>query len=98
MAHHDSSCRRTIAMGDSAWCRRLWLTDPSSSPATPPRPREPTTTRDALADKSTNWALARPSITEACVRTVGYLSRYGARLSASQVFSSAPVLSIESAY
>ena len=35
---------RTTATGQWAWCSSAWLTEPSSSPANPPRPRDPTTT------------------------------------------------------
>ena len=42
---------------------RSWLTDPSSSPANPPCPREPTTSRSALRDWSTSTLAAVPSTT-----------------------------------
>jgi len=34
----------TTATGQAAWCRTAWLTEPSSRPVKPPRPRVPTTT------------------------------------------------------
>ena len=38
---------RTTTTGHGAWSTTCWLTDPSSRPLKPPRPREPTTTRSA---------------------------------------------------
>jgi hypothetical protein len=35
---------RVTTTGQAAWCSRAWLTEPSSMPRRPPRPREPTTT------------------------------------------------------
>ncbi len=43
-AHPQRRSPRTTATGQCAWCSTAWLTDPSSSPANPPRPRVPTTT------------------------------------------------------
>jgi hypothetical protein len=44
VAHRDA---RTTATGQRAVCRIRWLTDPSSKPVNPPRPREPTTASPA---------------------------------------------------
>ena len=49
--------QRTIITGHSALWMTLWLTEPSSRPLKPPRPREPTTMSPAVEPRS---AMARP--------------------------------------
>ena len=41
--------RLTTRTGQAAWWRTCWLTEPSSSPVNPPRPRAPTTTSWAIS-------------------------------------------------
>ena len=48
-----------ITTGQAAWWAHCWLTEPSSSPAKPPRPREPTTRSSASRDSSTSTDPAR---------------------------------------
>ena len=45
-----------MTTGQAAWWAHCWLTEPSSSPAKPPWPREPTTSRSASRDSSTRTA------------------------------------------
>src|SRR5690606_26446102 len=47
--------------GHTAWWSTAWLVEPSSSPAKPPRPRDPTTTRSTAVENSASRAAALPS-------------------------------------
>lgn len=49
---HPMPGQRTTTTGQAAWATRCWLTEPSSMPANPPWPRDPTTSRSALPDNS----------------------------------------------
>ncbi len=61
---------------------RAWLTEPSSSPRNPPRPREPTTTSRAFAEAASNaWWAAVCRCTSGRTTTPGYRSAMPARVS-----------------
>ena len=51
----------TTTTGQRAWWVHCWLTDPRSSPAKPPRPREPTTSRSAPWAASSSADAAPPN-------------------------------------
>ena len=70
--------RGTISTGHAACCAHWWLTDPSSSPRKPPRPREPTTSRSAPAASPVRTLTAWPSITTASISTPAPRSRSAA--------------------
>src|SRR5262249_10577675 len=55
---------RSTTTGHSPWVATWALTEPVSRPANPPRPREPTTTRQARVDSSTSAAAAPPTTTD----------------------------------
>src|SRR5665647_1196912 len=47
----------TTITGQVEWCSTAWLVEPSSRPANPPRPRDPTTMRStALENSVSSWA------------------------------------------
>ena len=73
---------RTTATGLPRGAAQLWLVEPSSRPAKPPRPRDPTTVSAAPADSATRTAAGRPWHDFWRTGTSGYLSRYPARASA----------------
>jgi P-type Ca2+ transporter type 2C len=56
---HPLSHLWTIATGHREWCSTDWLTDPSSRPVKPPRPRAPTTISCAWSDSSTSALAGR---------------------------------------
>jgi len=51
----------TTITGHTEWCRSVWLVDPSSSPANPPRPRVPTTIISTAVENSVSSAAPEPS-------------------------------------
>lgn len=62
---------RTTATGDGAWCSRAWLTDPSSRPVNPPRPRAPTTVSRAVRPASMSASRVGPCTTLCSTTTPG---------------------------
>ena len=58
----------TITTGQCACAAHCWLTDPSSRPAKPPCPREPTTSSSAPSDSLRSTAAGVPSVTTRSAR------------------------------
>ena len=61
----------TTTTGQVAWWTTCWLTDPSMSPANPPRPRLPTTRRVAPAAVSSSVRADGPSTARVVTGTPG---------------------------
>ncbi|RAJ61407.1 hypothetical protein K376_02258 [Streptomyces sp. PsTaAH-130] len=56
-------CVGTAITGQRAWCSTPWLTEPSSMPAKPPRPRVPTTRPSACSAASVSTCTGWPATT-----------------------------------
>src|SRR5689334_5977928 len=63
----SARCQRTTVTEHFAYAATWWLTEPSTSPAKPPCPRLPTTSRSASADSSISTFAGLPCRT--CGRT-----------------------------
>src|SRR6266540_2039431 len=77
-------CGCTMATGQTAWCSTAELTDPSSRPRKPPRPRDPTTSNWAFwAAVTSDWA-GCPAVARSSTCTRGCWRRQRARQAVSR--------------
>jgi NhaA family Na+:H+ antiporter len=84
---------RATATGHFERCSSVLLTDPRSSPANSPRPREPTTTSWARAACSSNWWVGLARVITRSTTTSGYFSAQPASRSANNWRSSISIAS-----
>src|SRR5579875_155060 len=90
---HGQPSGRTMVTGHGAWWATWALTEPSSSPANPPLPLEPTTTSWASRAASRITAAAGPSVTSETISTCGSGPRTVASCSSRPAVASSPQLS-----